>query len=388
MMWIGAALARVHSIMTGAGSTEDTISEERFAIFLSHRGRDAKQQLAAQVRELPSEHGVFLDCLTLPHGVVNRFFIYGALARTDTVVLVDTPNFDESSWCRKEFWFSDALVRHGIARLERLPIADSLEAVRSRGPLSRRTSGDLRLHYPILPRILRDIDYFGRAPNLFSLKESGYSGDELDSIQQALEGAERPDDHEWVNSIGRTVRVTLANVFRKSPDGKLFDLWTTALQLAVGAFASTSAARSKMAVRAGIDQLSALVKSFLGAELQFDPYFLSNPEGHLALLAGVAAADLAGYNLDERLRPAVVAALNGSAGFAGGLLLLDTRETGDVRDFRIQLAAMIVRNNFGSIGIVQNAADPVHNMKSGDLPLDVLPCITLYPGMPDPFSAV
>jgi hypothetical protein len=380
MMWIGAALARVRTVASGLGVAAN-VAEEQFALFLSHRGRDSKLQLSAEVRKLPSNHGVFLDCLTLPHGVINRWFIYGALARTETTVVVETPNYDESDWCRKELWFADALAKHRLTRLERLSVMNALQSVHQSGEQSSRRPGDLGLRYPILSRILKDIDYWARKPNLHSLKESGYTGGELDSIQELLQADERPDEPDWVASLGSIVATTLANVVRTSPDASVFDLWAAALQLSVGAFACTSTGRSKMAVRAGVDQLNTMLRSFVEEKLHLDPVFHAAPEGHLALLAAACAVDLAGFRLDVRFTSAVIAALQGCAGFTDGVLLLDVREGGITRDYRIRLAALMVRHNFGSVGIVQDASDPVHNTRSGDLPLEVLPCVTLYPGM-------
>ncbi len=71
----------------------------------------------------------------------------------------------------------------------------------------------------------------------------------------------------------------------------------------------------------------------------------------------------------------------------GGLLLLDTREPGPQRDLVLQLIVLIVSNGLGSVGIVQDAADEVHRGRIDDFSLTVLPCVTLYPGMDDPFDS-
>jgi hypothetical protein len=100
-----------------------------------------------------------------------------------------------------------------------------------------------------------------------------------------------------------------------------------------------------------------------------------------------AVVDLAHFELDERMAPAVRIALRGTAAFYDNLLLLDVREPGPQREFRLRLIELLVSANLGSAGIVQDAADEVHNGRIGDFPLGILPCVTLYPGMNMPFIA-
>ena len=82
LMWTGAALARIAAVQAGTGATPAPHIESRYEVFLSHRGRAAKQKLALAARALP-EGLAFLDCMTLPKGVINRMFIYASLARSE-----------------------------------------------------------------------------------------------------------------------------------------------------------------------------------------------------------------------------------------------------------------------------------------------------------------
>jgi hypothetical protein len=144
------------------------------------------------------------------------------------------------------------------------------------------------------PRVLRKVHrwrrekpateqgwYSGNGPNF----EAGHQTESLAPLQAALEGAERPDDSAWVQSMGKAVLETLSSVAVTAPEAEPFDLWATALQLSLAAFSSTSTARSKMQVRRGVDQLNALLKSVITADLHLDPVFRSQVPGHLALLA-------------------------------------------------------------------------------------------------------
>jgi hypothetical protein len=387
LMWIGAGLTRVREVQSGHGEALPNV-EERFALFLSHRGRDAKRALAKIVQAMPAAHGVFLDCLILPRGVVNRSFVFGSLARSERVLIVETENFYESVWCRKEAWFADALAAQGLAKVERvtLPVAEAWTAADGSG--SRRRRAARGLTYPIVHRVLRDIDYWARKPNLHSLKEAGHSTESLTPLQVLLEKEPCPDDPAWVRSVGEAVAETLSRVVAAAPGVEPFDLWATALQYSLAAIGSTSNALSKVEVRRGVDQLNAVLSSVVSARLHQDSLFQAHAPGHLALIAAAAAIDLAGFELDPRMTPALRIALGDTAGLRDGLLLLDVRRPGSWRSLRLRLVAILVRGNLGSVGIVQDAADEIHQGHVDGLPLEVLPCVTLYPGMEAPFDSV
>jgi hypothetical protein len=384
LMWIGAALARVREVVIRhAGSSP--IVEEKFGLFLSHRGRDAKRPLSIAVRALPQTHGVFLDCMTLPHGVVNRSFIYNSLARSERILIVETANYLESEWCRKEAWFADAMVMHGLATLERVTLADAIGRVAAEGPKSLRRRGDQRFSYPMSDRVLQDIDYWARKPNLHSLKETGHSIEALAPLQKVLASQPRPEDGDWVKGLGRAVAETLSGVVSDAPTGSPLDLWATALQLSVAAFGTTSTARSKDEVRRGIDHLNKALNSLIASKLHLDPVFQSRPSGYLAVLAAAAVTQLAGFDLDQRMTPAVNLAVDKTAILHDGVLLLDAQEPGLRRNFHLQLIAMLVKGNIGSVGIIQRAGHEVHKDRVAGLSLEILPCVTLHPGIEMPF---
>lgn len=380
LMWIGAGLARVREVKSGLAEAAQ-VTEESFEIFLSHRGRDAKQSLSMAVQALNANHGVFLDCLTLPRGVINRNFVFGSLARSKRVLIVKTENFSESEWCRKEAWFADAMATQGLAMVDHMTLSDASVQIATHGPYSTRRRSSQGLNYPIAQRVLKDIDYWARTPNLHSLKESGYPTECLEQLQSVFDANPNPNDPAWVLSIGRAVAETLSRVVEVSPETETLDLWSTALQFSVAAFAFTSYARSKNEVRRGIDQLNAVLRSVVTSRLHHAPAFKAQAVGYLALLAAATVIDLAGFDLDQRMLPAVSYVVRKVARLQDGLLLLDVREPGATRDFRLQLVAKFMQGNIGSLGIVQDAFDEVHQGWVDNLPLEVLPCVTLYPGM-------
>lgn len=384
VMWIGAALARVRDV-TIRHTEPTTVVEEKFSLFLSHRGRDAKRPLSEAVRGLPPTHGVFLDCMTLPRGVINRSFIYNSLARSARILIVETENYDESEWCKKEAWFSQEMAKHGLSSVERISLGDAVPRVGKQGRQSIRRRNNQQLDYPISNRVLRDIDYWARTPNLHSLKETGHSIETIEGIQEIVSGQPRPQDAEWIKALGSAVSETLERVVNDTPEASPIDLWATALQFSVAAFASTSNARSKDEVRRGIDHLNAVLKSLVDLELHLDPVFQSKVSGYLALLAAASAIQLAGFDLDERMTPAVRIAVADTAMMYDGLLLLDAREPGARRDFQLQLITVLIKENLGGVGIVQNASDEVHQKRIDGISLEILPCVTLHPGIEAPY---
>jgi hypothetical protein len=380
LMWVAAGLARVRHVKV-RHQEATPLTTDRFGVFLSHRGRDAKLELARTFEGLPAGHGVFLDCMTLPRGVINRSFVFNALANADSVVIVETEHFQESSWCRKEAWLSDAMAGRGLLRAERLSLPEAVARVRLHGPATRRHRGDPRHVYGITGRVLRDLDYFARHPNLHSLEEAGVSVEPLAPLRALLDTEPSPDDPGWREALKAAVLETLERVVAAAPDGEPADLWATALQFALAAFGQESQARSKDEVRRGVDQLNLALKQFLERELHRDPEFRGRAPAYLALLAGAVAIQLSGFALDERLVPTVKAATSGAAVLHGQLLLLDAREGGATRDFRLRLAAALIASNVGSVGIIQNAWDEVHQGEADGMPMEVLPCVTMHPGM-------
>ena len=149
----------------------------------------------------------------------------------------------------------------------------------------------------------------------------------------------------------------------------------------MGAFALTSMGRSKDDVRRGIDDLIAALKAVVGSGLHQTPEFRAHAPAYLALIAAATAIHLSGFNLDPRMMPAIEDAIGGAGVTGDGLILLDARTPGAKRELRLKLAVMLVTNRLGGVGIVQNAADEVHQGFVDDTPLEILPCVTLHPGM-------
>lgn len=382
LMWIGAAMVQDRSVSVRHVEPARVV-HQGFDLFLSHRGRDAKRQLVSYLRGLPESRSVFLDCLTMPHGVVNRDFVFGSLARSKQVIIVNTDNYNSSEWCQKERWFAQALADQNRLNVTYCKVDEVLDVLRKANEGELRYPSDVGHKYPILPRVLTDVDYWARKPNFHSLKESGHPVDALLPIQAALGLTGRPSSQE----IGEGVRQTFFNVLASNPDAVPFDLWAAALQYAVAAFGISAQARSKDEVRRGIDQLVAVAQAVTEMGLHLTPTFRENGSAYLSLLAAAVTIQLSGFKRELPMAATISAAVAGAAVLHDGILLLDARPAGEKRDFRLRLVAEMVKANIGSVGIVQDAADEVHQTYVGDLPVEVLPCVTLHSGMNDMFMA-
>ena len=117
-----------------------------YSLFLSHRGRDSKVVLAEAVGGEGRHFNVFLDCLSLPKGIINRNFVFNSLCRSDTVFIVESQHYLESAWCRKEAWLAEEMARLNLLKIERLTLGDAvgkLAAVAPQKTVSGTQNGNL-----------------------------------------------------------------------------------------------------------------------------------------------------------------------------------------------------------------------------------------------------
>ncbi len=231
LMWIAMGVARRRSVTSGHGGPLQ-VREQRFSVFVSHRGPDAKQMLAAQLASAPLGRA-FLDCLVLAKGIVNRRFVFESLARSGHCLIVETANYAASPWCRKERWLAETLSQLGLMTIERRSLAAALVALAAERPADASVAGDFDHQYPITDRVLSDIDYWGRAPNRHSLTESGEDTSCLDPLAALVASEQHPcevDPHTAVSAIHSLFRTVAQRPVRDA-----FDLWSTAAQYAVAA---------------------------------------------------------------------------------------------------------------------------------------------------------
>lgn len=397
LMWIAAGVVRRRSVEAGFGKARPR-RREQFEVFLSHRGCDAKNTLAQTLLRQHDASGVFLDCLRLPRSVINRNFVFGAIGRSANVVVVDTPNFAKSEWCMKELWVAQQLERLGLTTLRRCSLSDAVGAVSEMESIQAKDGTDTpdedtERAYPILSRILTDIRYWARAPNLDSLAKLGPIPDELQHAEDSAAAGGGLATTAEASAAAREAVAVLEAATHASPRGKPIDLWASATQLAVALLGSNIKARSKMEVRASIDSMNRALERMAAQHVFAGAAFRKRGSGYLACLAGAVVSELAGFRLDPFTSQAIREAVGDAAILRDGVLLLDVR--GD-RSRRFRLGAWrerrrrkselrfvlaLLSNGLSAVGIVQNADDHVHELMFDGQSLEVLPCVTLHAGM-------
>jgi hypothetical protein len=421
-MWIATGLAKIRSVDSGHQKLP-VADDIGWRMFLSHRGKDSKRQLMEAVLKLNARAHIFLDCLSLPRKMVNRYFVFKSLVRSEKVLLVETANFSESAWCRKESSLANILVRHGICEVATVSHADSaiqeLERHREKTMLDRADSfGKGALDSPTreagswtTTRILRDIDYHSRHPNLFSVKEMGLPATCFDHIMEWLGSGSQElenlpeviveDRGEAIVNHVRAMYQALLEQLSQGPSPRatdnyshLFkapiDLWATAAQFAVGAMSLGSNVYNKVETRRYIDATNVLTSEILKlvGETQEEGNVEERLVNCMVLMCASVALELAGE--DYRY----VAENNGILQLAehvallqDGLLLVDARPSNSQRQLLLRLLVlMVVHNGIGSIGLLQDSRDPVHETIIDGTNLAVMPCVTLHPGMESLFS--
>jgi hypothetical protein len=233
----------------------------------------------------------------MPKGEINRAFVFESLARSKSVLVVDTPNFTSSAWCRKELWFAEALSSQGRLHLKRSGVDDALAMLAQMNSCatSDRPRPENKYGYPVAPRIMTDFDYELRAPNRASACKRGLDVSPLVSVEELI-------GHNDATSAKRAD--TILGMLRAVASGGLataetYDLWCAALQLTVAAISPKAQALSKMEVRNGVDRLNALVARIAEPDVQGNAVYRASTPRYLALAASAVLIELTGYVLDD-----------------------------------------------------------------------------------------
>ncbi|MEO0371729.1 MAG: hypothetical protein AAF231_09765, partial [Pseudomonadota bacterium] len=372
MMWIALGLARIDTskVLHDEGRKLNT---PRFSVFLSHRGKDSKADLVTALGGDGADKQVFLDCLSLPKGVINRNFVFGSLCRSEKMLIVASDNYDGSPWCRKEAWLAREMARHGLLQLEDTDLAGA-NASLERLTAQEVTQDQVNL-YEIAPRVHRDLDYWARGPNLHSLDDDGAAPDALAAFEDIHK---TPDD---TTPLTETVARLWNTAHLHDPTGTSADIWASAAQLAMVVMSARCHTQSKETARAAVDTLNALVASFFETGLAQHDHFQTAPDRYFALLVGTAVFEACDYAPHPLTLNDIADCLKGVALVRDGMILLDARSEGPTRDFHLRLAMLIMTSGIGSVGVIQSAEDEVHDLYLDDTPLAILPCITVHKGM-------
>jgi len=263
--------------------------------------------------QLGGQHAIFLDCLTLPRGLINRKFVFASLTSADHILLIETPHYCESVWCRKERWVAEAMEKSGLARVSRIPLEDAASFIASPRHPARARSTNKASQYPISGRILKDNDNWGRQPNKYGLAEKKISVEFLSSIEQFLEtrlpedGSTRPTGA--AQAVSKLIDALVAAALGPDP----IDSWSTALQYVVATFGLDACAQSKMDVRRGIDQMNAALGQLVSSGIIADPVFRQNLTAYMSFVGAAVVLDLAGFVVTRK-----IGSRNPDGGSAGG----------------------------------------------------------------------
>lgn len=343
---------------------------------------------------------------------MNRHFVFRSLVRSRGVVVVDSPHFHESEWCRKEAWLADTLSKLGYIQVHRVTGAQEaigfIESSNGAGALAAATSGssvatsdataehDERRAWVSL-RILSDIDSPWFTPNLHSVRANGLSVSSLESMVDWLSHVSRQP---WTdaNALRPKVVGRLSDMYaeltretarldsapqddREHAADPRVDLWATAAQLTVAALSLRTSAYSKPRTRQYVASLGTLSSELIRFVRRTEPPDSPQLADCFALAAGAAALDLARSDPEPVAALGLAQLIGGLGIYHDGLLLLDVRTAGAEREQKLGLAILMITSDLASVGVLQDGHDPVHEGSVDGMQLDILPCVTMYPGM-------
>lgn len=383
MMWMAGAIAQRDEIQISDAYFQRTV--KRYSSFLSHRGKDSKLKLASHILKSCGKDrtsSVFLDCLCLPQRLINRKFVFESLARAEHICVVESPNYQESEWCRKEEWYARQLADLQDKTIEYTNVERLLSAEFEAEP--RPTTTRIRIRPCLVAsQLVQDQNDKGREPNLLTLSREN----EDSEIVRGLRSVSREID----NGSPQFSQAVLKNLFGSLQDPPNDEdhhawaidqakPWSVVAQHILMLITPHVTSSSKEIVWRVVDRLVAAIGDVCFEKIAEMDEFRSQTENYLSLISAAAAFDLwydSTGHIDERM----IAALVGpTARIHDHTLLLDVREPHG-RDFKLRLAVALISQDIGGFGILQNAHDPVHHLVVDTQHLSVLPCVTLHPGM-------
>lgn len=399
LLWAAAALAEVGAPRPDEPALRHGVRIARPScdIFLSHRGIEAKAALLAA--ELGAgEHANFLDCLAVPAGLTNRHFLYSYLARSRVVLTIETPHFADSAWCRRERWFAQELQRHGEAShhsVETLAEAlDWIAARRSQAISPPRPDDEGVGQAPgwTSNRILRDLDYWARKPNLEELEKSGADVAPFREFSALLGGGVQPPDEGMLASSDlRDAIVRLRERVEYGLAGATLGRVVTgvinALSLCEAAFLLFEEKQyNKMRARRMMDNLR---RCFLSLEQLYDrhPDMSDDRLTHSAWLAAAFSSELGSYRTSRDLEWYAARTFGPNALMRRGVVLVDMRDK-ELRDFHLEFLALAAQKGIGAVGMIQSHDDTIHECLVNGFAFSSFPCVTVHPGMETEFPAL
>jgi hypothetical protein len=156
---------------------------------------------------------------------------------------------------------------------------------------------------------------------------------------------------------------------------------TVVTQMGFGLLSIGSTTTSKVEAREAADNVARLTLELLDLLSETETAIGRNWKDWFGAMMTAVALQ---YDREQTstLAASIGSVLCGSAGnVKARQLLLDVRQADLTSQFRLRFAGMLIRYGIGSAVLVQSSDNMVHNTSVDGLELNVLPCITLYPGM-------
>ena len=384
MMWMATGIASRPVIHIG--HQEYRRPQQRFSTFLSHRGCDSKAELAAHIQsDIPEgmTTRAFLDCLCMPKRMINRKFVFESLASSEQVLIVESPNFTASEWCRKEVWFAEQLQSLAGKSVSRGDLKTAIAKGVILEAFQKETSVKVR-PWLVSRCVLNDQHAASRAPNLRTLSADNRYTALVRSLEQL-----HPDLAKGFVAISSETRDRLfAHLPRWTTADDIADwtldqknTWAVVCQHVLSIMTPLVTAASKEAVWNVVDRIIKTIEDICClSRIAAHESFHDHLENYLSVISAAGAFDLwydsTGYISEELISSLV----GGVAIVHDHTILLDVRSPRE-RDLKLRLAVALIFHDLGGFGIIQNAHDPVHNQVIDSQDLSVLPCVTVHPGM-------
>jgi hypothetical protein len=408
-MWIAHSLVEFDSVVVPYDS-ELLPERPSFRVFLSHRGMDAKADLAAKLAGSEAYSGVFLDCLRLPRGCVNRLFVYSSLVRSGIVYLIRTENFANSEWCLKEQRLAEYLGSKGRLDCRDFPSVEAAWSTLTREQRAPAEGLDMPAPAVAGPADVREAslgplwiinsDFKGqdRAPNRNTLE--GYQGflSAVDHAVSLVGGAMRSSGQgrsslasAIVEAVEPLLEQVVASTSRTKPGVDLLtfhgltslptDVLIVFGQIVFGLVSIGTRTSNKVESRQAADGFLRMVPEFVELASRAETCKRERWVEYFVVMTVARALEFDRERRNDLPVEAGRRLCGDAATFKERHVLLDVRGRTGLAQFRLRLAAMLIRYGIGAVGIIQSASDTVHDESIDGFDLSVLPCITLYPGM-------
>jgi hypothetical protein len=398
LMWIAHALAAVDTVDVPYGS-EQRQSAPSYRLFLSHRGADAKTDLLERLIAHDAKESVFLDCLSLANGSINRLFVYQSLVRSREAFLIETSNYAKSRWCLKEKRLAEYLHAAGILRTRTFRSVDAAWRAFDDTPaqaLPAHENGHGNDDDDVSPGpmwfLYSDFHKTDRAPNAHTLQSHPHFLARVDEVMSRLHDRIESAASDWT-SFASLVNTAALSLFDSIVEGartaRLKDLGTLPVdpiiafaQLAFCMVSIGTTTTNKVESRQAADQLARLMVEFVDLTAESE----TGCENELAfpyLFTMIVAAALEFDRTGRNPLPSEAGrrSLAGAAMIRRRHVVFDVREDSAATRFHLRLAALLTRHGIGTVAIAQSASRMVHEQSIDGFDLSVLPCMTIYPAM-------